>query len=397
MTTENSQIPAWQREIVRNNMARYRAAQEGYYVADKPTVTVGNGFQAFSLLTPPLGSPINRRRVKHIMQDMLHTTPRPDQTMFPYDKRTPHVVTMALTYNCQCHCEHCSAVDYQQQTRCDGTALTNAELKDAIAQCLDLGTTCMVFTGGEPLLVPTLPELIREVPPARAICTMFTNGEHLTEAKVRELKAAGLYGAFVSLDDPDPAVHDQNRSRPGLFAKATAGIAECQKAGILTGISTFATREKMNNGGLDAMMELGKRLGVVEVFIFDAIPVGKLGGCPDTALTAEENEWLRAFRLRYNARSEYPRILHQTMFTTIAYPCLAEGCPAAVMQLHLRANGDVSPCDFTPHSFGNIRQQPLREIWKVMTASTLYAGPSPRCRMSQAEFRSQLAAVAERE
>ena len=62
---------------------------------------------------------------------------------------------------------------------------------------------------------------------------------------VARLKAAGLYGVFVSLDHADPARHDQNRERPGLFEKAARGLELCRKAGILTGISTYATREKI--------------------------------------------------------------------------------------------------------------------------------------------------------
>ena len=63
------------------------------------------------------------------------------------------------------------------------------------------------------------------------------------------------------------------------------------------------------------------------------------------------------------------------------------------MQLHIRANGDVTPCDFTPHAFGNLRQHPLADIWKAMTTSSLYAHLSPRCRLSQARFRASLDAM----
>jgi radical SAM protein with 4Fe4S-binding SPASM domain len=61
-----------------------------------------------------------------------------------------------------------------------------------------------------------------------------------------------------------------------------------------------------------------------------------------------------------------------------------------MVQIHLRANGDVCPCDFTPYSFGNIRQQSLQEIWESMSAHPLYAKPSARCRLSQEAFWSKL-------
>jgi MoaA/NifB/PqqE/SkfB family radical SAM enzyme len=228
------------------------------------------------------------------------------------------------------------------------------------------------------------------------VCTIFTNGEFLRPHTVQRLKDSGLFGVYVSLDHADPGRHDANRQRPGLMAKARNGLKLCQGSGILTGISTYATREKIENGELDAMMDLARESGVLEVFLFDIIPTGRLAAHHECMLTAEDARSIVAFRAKYTALPDYPRIIHQTMFSSLAYPCVAEGCPAATVQLHLRANGDVCPCDFTPYSFGNIRQQPLRDIWKSMSAHALYAKPSARCRLSQETFWGKLAELAPR-
>jgi MoaA/NifB/PqqE/SkfB family radical SAM enzyme len=129
---------------------------------------------------------------------------------------------------------------------------------------------------------------------------------------------------------------------------------------------------------------------VLEVFLFDVIPTGRLDGQRECLLTDAEADQIVRFRREYGDKADYPRIVHQTMFASIAYPCVAEGCPAAMVQLHLRANGDVSPCDFTPCSFGNIRQQSLREIWQNMANHELYAQPSARCRLSRPDFWGKL-------
>jgi MoaA/NifB/PqqE/SkfB family radical SAM enzyme len=248
----------------------------------------------------------------------------------------------------------------------------------------------VVLTGGEPLLFDGIFELIGSVDKKRSVCTMFTNGEFLNDESVARLKKAGLFGLYVSLDHSDPDLHDTNRGRPGLAAKASEGLKRCQEAGIPTGISTFATREKLASGELDAMMELARSLNVLEVFIFDVVPTGRLLDHHECSLSDEEIDLIRDFRERYNQMGDYPRIVHQTMFSSIAYPCAAEGCPAAMVQMHLRANGEVSPCDFTPYSFGNIRDHSLKEIWDRMIKSDLYASPSPRCRLSKREFWTRL-------
>jgi radical SAM protein with 4Fe4S-binding SPASM domain len=81
------------------------------------------------------------------------------------------------------------------------------------------------------------------------------------------------------------------------------------------------------------------------------------------------------------------------MFSGMAYVCVAEGCAAAMVQLHIRTNGNLTPCELLPEAFGNLRQQPLKDIWRSMTTSSLYANMSARCRLSQPEFRACLAAL----
>jgi MoaA/NifB/PqqE/SkfB family radical SAM enzyme len=373
-------------------MANYRRAQDNYAVMHKQVIELENGYKAFSLVSPPVGSPVARRRIKLIMEDNIQPgLEGRDDAPASFEKRTPHVITIAVNYDCQCSCEHCSAAPYQEEVRKNNSSLTLAELKSAVEQSVDLGTTCVVLTGGEPLLFDGIFDLVEAVDKKRSVCTMFSNGEFLTGENVVRLKKAGLFGIYVSLDDSNPEKHNINRGRPGLADMAFQGLKRCREAGIPTGISTFATREKLASGEMDAMMDLAKALDVLEVFIFDVVPTGRLLDHHECTLTDDEIDQLRDFRERYNEKSDYPRIVHQTMFSSIAYPCAAEGCPAAMVQMHLRANGDVSPCDFTPYSFGNIRELPLKEIWDRMTKSELYKGPSARCRLSKREFWNRLA------
>src|SRR4030042_1460776 len=138
------------------------------------------------------------------------------------------------------------------------------------------------------------------------------------------------------------------------------------------------------------MMDLARDHQVLEVFLFDVIPTGRLRGQHECLLSDEEAAQIVEFRRKYTSKPDYPRIVHQTMFASIAYPCVAEGCPAAMVQVHLRANGDVSPCAFTPHSFGRLRRQSLGDIWVAMTKSPLYAVPSARCRLSRPAFWAEL-------
>src|SRR5512136_1975371 len=107
----SSVLQSWQRSAIRNSMERYRRAQEDYYAGGKPLVEV-DGCKAFSLVRPPLDAPATRRRIRLIVDNMVQSS----QAGSGVTARTPHVATIAVTYNCQCDCGHCSAVDYRRET-----------------------------------------------------------------------------------------------------------------------------------------------------------------------------------------------------------------------------------------------------------------------------------------
>ena len=388
-------LQRWQRSQIRKALERYRQSLDsGYYIHNKRQVETWGGLKAFSLLSPPLGSHAAQRRLRFIAKNIVNSESSAliGGLSVPQD-RTPHFATLAVTYQCQCDCAHCSASRYRQQVARDGSALSVAELQDVIRQTVEMGTTCVILTGGEPLLLDGLVELIRPIDPALCICTLFTNGEYLTAETVRSLKEAGLFGVFVSLDSSDASEHDANRGRRGLFRTAVDGIRRCQEAGLLTGLSTYVSKTKLVGGELDAMMALGRELGVLEVFLFDLIAVGRLRNRRGCMLSSEERQATKRFQKRYNETLDYPRVIHQTMFASIAYPCAAHGCPAGIAQIHIRANGDVAPCDFTPFSFGNVRERPLRDIWNDITGHEIYSSGSPSCRLADPAYWEGLAAA----
>jgi MoaA/NifB/PqqE/SkfB family radical SAM enzyme len=385
----------WQRSRIRANIEKYRQAQEEYYSKDKPYFINARGEKVFSLISPPFGSLVARRRVRLIQDNILDNRTKvaaDGQTL--WGLRTPHVVSMAVTYDCQCQCDHCSAFDYRRRLSREQNQLTLAEWKRTIDEAVAMGTTCVVLTGGEPLLMNGLYELIEGIDTAKCLCIMFTNGALLDEEVVSRLRQAGLFGAFVSIDSSDAGEHDRNRRLPGLFQQAVRGIGLLQKAGIATGISTFVSREKMAAGEIGRLMDLAKSLRVVEVFLLDQIPTGSLKNDPECGLTIADSRQLNQIRESYKSRPDYPRIIHQTLFASLTYPCQAEeGCPAGLVTMHIRGNGDVTPCDFTPLAVGNIRERSLKEIWESFKESPIYSIPSKCCRYQQEEFRKYLAAA----
>lgn len=297
--------------------------------------------------------------------------------------RIPATATLALNRACQCECEHCSAHYYNHR---DTPELSTSEWKQAIRETIELGVTQLIFLGGEPLLRRDLRELVAFVPKAKAVVTMFTNGEYLSRRVCCDLKEAGLLGAFVSIDSVQPEVHDRLRRRPGLFSKAMEGIANLRRAGLLTAISSYLSPDRLREGVFEAMMEFGKKHEVNEVTFFDAIPTGRWLKEKACLLKPEDRGRIAHLVREFRSRGGYPGISAQSTMTSEFGSAF---CFAANTQFYLTSHGEMCPCDFTPFTVGRFPQENIETLWKRMICSVPFNHRAKSCRMQDPEFRKK--------
>lgn len=295
----------------------------------------------------------------------------------------PTVCTLQVTTRCQANCIHCSAARYRNS---NDTELTTDQWKRVIRESEQLGVVTVVFTGGEPLLRPDIYELIEWVDKNEAVALMFCNGLMLTEENVGKLAESGLWCIHVSIDSPDPRAHDEMRRVPGCFEKAIEGLKRCKDAGILTGISTYATPERLHNGQVVETIELARQVGTDEVTVFDVVPTGRLL-LEDRKhlLSDEDKKELCLIEDRCNEGHPLPQVITQAHVNGPT----GIGCYAGWCQFYMTAYGEMTPCDFTPLTFGNARQESVEAIWSRMTHHAGYCGHKDSCRMQDQHFRAQ--------
>ncbi len=65
------------------------------------------------------------------------------------------------------------------------------------------------------------------------------------------------------------------------------------------------------------------------------------------------------------------------------------GCLAGNYQFHISAFGDFMPCDFTPISFGNVRQYSIEHLWEKLISHPAWRSHRNDCRMQSPDFRSR--------
>jgi len=262
--------------------------------------------------------------------------------------RTPDQVTISITEECPNRCAHCALPNSGNRM-----LLPPEAVRSLIGQVLDMGTTLVIFDGGEPTLYRELPELVSYVD-ERAISTLFTSGAGFSPTLAGQLKEAGLYAVNVSLDSPLEEEHDAMRGREGVFSEAMQAVRNALQAGLLVDLYIVVRRENLCH--LEGFHQLAKRLGAHEMTFFEVVSTGRWSGREGLALTAAEHARLAEFV----SRAGRPRIF------SVPEAYRRFGCFAARSWMHVTPGGEVYPCSCYPQSWGNILNEPVKKIWQRM-------------------------------
>lgn len=286
-------------------------------------------------------------------------------------KYIPEQITISITEECPNRCIHCALPDTNNKAK-----LRPDTVKSIIDQTQDMGTTLIIFDGGEPLLYDGLEDLIAYVDQSKAIPGLFTSGVGLTPGRASSLKNAGLSMLSISLDSANEAGHDFMRGRPGVFNEATAAIKNGLDAGLLVGIYVVLSPRNINE--LDDFYELAKDLGVHELSFYEIVPTGRWQGHEKEVLSEEDLKKFDDFVER-TSLAEGPRVF------PIPQIIRKMGCFAGRKWLHVTPEGDVLPCACMPKPYGNIHDETLESIWKKIYKDPVFnSGP---CLMRDSEFR----------
>jgi AdoMet-dependent heme synthase len=152
-------------------------------------------------------------------------TQHPDALLEAWATRRPMrrlEIEIRLDWRCNARCKFCGVWKYSREGM-----LTPERWGEVLADLRDHGLHSVLFTGGEPLLYPHIFELLEHAGGLAIETAIITNGYLLDAACAKRLgRLAGLKEVTVSIDSADPAVHDRVRKRPGLFARATNGMAQ---------------------------------------------------------------------------------------------------------------------------------------------------------------------------
>ncbi len=264
-------------------------------------------------------------------------------------------IIMAITKRCPLNCEHCSEWHHLSSTE----AVTVEEWIQVVRTFQQFGTTQIMLSGGEPMVrVKDIYKLLDSVGGDTEFW-VITSGVGFRARQARELKAHGLTGVMVSIDDHREAGHDRFRGYSGAFRAAISALVEARKAGLVTTMSLCATKEYTTRENLEAYLQLARQLGVAFVQLLEPRAVGRYAGL-DVDLSAEQLALLEEMYHLYNNHPDYSDF---PIVDYLGYHQRRVGCFGGGNRFfYIDTDGDAHTCPFCTGKVVSTLNRPAEEV-----------------------------------
>jgi len=257
---------------------------------------------------------------------------------------TPCTVVIEPTDRCNLNCPGC----YAKSTR-EGNDLSYEQLEQIVEQVIDMGVTLVTVSGGEPFLRErsdrTLTRLAERFPDRGFL--VYTNGTLIDETVADRLQRVGNIFPAISVEGFEHQT-DARRGR-GTYERDRWVRRLLAERGVMCGFSATVTRENCEAICSDAFLDMRIDEGDMFGWFFLLMPIGR-SPRPDLMVTAEQRALLRETVYRW--REEDRPIFLGDFWNDgpLVGGCIAGGR----YYFHIYANGDISPCVFSPVKCGNI-------------------------------------------
>lgn len=270
----------------------------------------------------------------------------------------PFSVGWAITNKCNLHCKHCNMDS--------GKPLENELTKEECLKIIDELSANNVqkicFLGGEPLVRSDFFE-IADYAIKKGIFVNFTTNGLLINKNIIEKELYKFELIRVSLDGPNSETHEFIRNLKGSFEMTINNIKKMTERGINVGVVTCISHKNLDY--LEEMVGLLEKLKVKSWFIPILSAAGRGSTLEEIILSPQE---IKQLLLKLE---EITQNISFSINLDLPYSVLLNGrkdkikasCPAALTELVIFSNGDVSPCCEIPIMGGNLRNKTISEIW----------------------------------
>lgn len=309
------------------------------------------------------------------------------------------------TAGCNLECIHCRRLDVSRQLMKDD--LTTQEALLFVRALAAFAKPILVLSGGEPLFRPDIFQIAMHARDQGLTVALATNGTLIDERMAHAIVDSGIQRVAISIDGADETTHDSFRRQPGSLAAALKGFRHLRRLGMSMQINSTVTRHNVHQ--IEKLYATAQELGADALHLFMLVPVGCGVQIAETnMLPAEEYErvlnWMydksreRALHLKATCAPHYFRVMRQRAAAEHVHidathshgkpehgpargsgrghpgghgngggrnmAAMTKGCLAGSAICFVSHTGEVFPCGYLPVSAGNVKREPMREIWE---------------------------------
>ena len=287
-----------------------------------------------------------------------------DFCLFTIPKKWKKIV-WEITSKCNMFCQHCctnalSKIDSEEFIFSDEKLI-----KRRLKEMLSFGIKEFYISGGEPLLVKNIFEIVNFLKRRKEIVSIATNGYCLDGKVIRKFSKIGVDLLHISLDGHLPEIHNALRGG-NFFDRIVKNLAIAKKYQIPLRVGCIIWRK--NENLLEEMVKFCLNLGIKELRFSWLIKVGRLKQNPEIY---PRRKWISVMdeieKLKKKYKNKIVISIHRNPFIKVKTNYL---CPGGEKLFFLNSKGQLSPCsliakidsDFTTEN--SLAEKAFRELIK---------------------------------
>lgn len=175
-----------------------------------------------------------------------------------------------VIYTCPLACIHCSS----DSTPSSEVLIEPTKLNEIVNQAVSIGVKEIAFSGGEPLLHPTIENAIATASKHNIKTILYTSGNvDNFDIIIKKLIKVGLSKAIFSLYADNPYSHEMITRIGGSFQKTLSAIKMCVSLKLPTEIHFVALKRTYQC--LTNVAKLAKTLGINKLSVLRFVPQGR--------------------------------------------------------------------------------------------------------------------------
>jgi radical SAM protein with 4Fe4S-binding SPASM domain len=305
----------------------------------------------------------------------------------------PFIVDLNITSRCNLKCSFCYADALNHK---DLNELSLIEIRELFNIFDDMNIHIVRLSGGEPSTRSDFLDILKLADTHNFATCINSNGTLLTDIMIDKLCESNLADIVISLDGPNPEIHDQSRGVKGAFSKT---INSLQKLGKKCNerLSTTCTLTSLNCQVevVHNIILLNRMLGIKSLGFQLASPVGRCS--IEQELVPTQNQWENVLLFLTENKNKYSDINimvnptnESNVFFEYYFPLRRVNklnllkkvweqdyesavnneyisCVAGNFSIAISSTGDVYPCELMMGNkilcVGNIRNKSFKEIW----------------------------------